>query len=225
MTRRRPARPERPRTKPRKAAAAQGKKLPAPTVPARRRWSEEDRQTALAQIAAEGIAATHRATRIPKGTLSGWAKKAAVIPGGDGTDAAKTARATEAAAATLARAREQLTVAQSQIALTASALELEVLQAQMAIVEHARANPGGVLPVELTGRLSAALGGPRLPDIVGSRTRAIHDLQLLEGRPTEGQPEGGLVVVFATSSPAAAGRRGAPKVYDLPADQVREVEG
>lgn len=215
---------------PRPAAMSRRRRQPPPPVaPVKkaRRWPPETRQTALERLTTQTIATVHRDMNIPKGTLSGWASAAGIRPGGAERTDGKTSRATEEAARvrreTVARAREQLLVAQSQIALAASALELEVLEAARAVVEHAKTNRSGVIPVELTARLDAALMGPRLPDIVGSKTRAIHDLQLLDGQPTEGQPDAaGMVVVFATPPPAPSGRK-APRVIDLEPDPPREI--
>lgn len=72
-----------------------------PTMPRQRRattrrtYTDTQRQTAIEMAAEHGIAHTHRATKIPKGTLSKWCTKAGVTPG---TVAAKqTAAATVAA--------------------------------------------------------------------------------------------------------------------------------
>ena len=68
------------------------------------KYTESKRQQALAIYQQEGAAAASKATGVPRGTISSWARRAGIQ-----TDApTKTAAATLAAAAKIALRREQL---------------------------------------------------------------------------------------------------------------------
>lgn len=180
-------------------------------------YDEATKAKALAQLEAEGMAATHAATGIPKGSLGRWAKAA-------GLDLGAQARARTAAATEHVRARSAevavSTVAQLEAHLAQAGDYLVTVAGVNALAARALAQ----LDPEKIGR-TATLGGfvytvddpladglvklaaaiDTLPlavrDAEGMVTRAIHDLQLLKGEATE---RGTLRVEFAVPRPTAS---------------------
>ncbi len=138
-------------------------------------WTDEDRRNAVASIEVHGIADTHRATGIPKQTLSAWAKAAGIEAGRTGAE--KTA---DANACRWANQKKEVTGLLGQVAIRSA-------QVQMAVLEQIQKdfNEAGVNGIKLDLA--------RLSEIVGAGTRAIHDLQLLAGeateRPAAGDPD------------------------------------
>lgn len=136
------------------------------------RYTDEDRSKALALYTSDGLPAAHKTTGIPKQTITRWADRAGVMPGGAaGTAAEQTKAATDAhrveVQARTAQARADLIPKLALLAHRALDFELEIIQ-------KVRAGENSPLP-----------DGIRLRDIVGSRTRAVHDLSLLMGEATE----------------------------------------
>ena len=118
-------------------------------------WSPEQREAALDQLrAGNTVPAVQADTGIPQSNLRRWAAQA-------GIDVVrtteKTREATEAAKANAEQRRVKLIAKLERIAELAGDLEVEIL-----------------------------LGDerPSLRDVVGARTRAIHDAELLAGRAT-----------------------------------------
>jgi hypothetical protein len=177
-------------------------------------YDEATKAKAVAQLEAEGMSATHKATGIPKGTLTRWAKAA-------GVDLGEQARARTAAASATVRAR-----AVEVKAGTVELLEQHIGQAgdylstvagvnalaAKLIAGMDPANLGRVVTLAGTAitindttvdevlKVAEALGALPLAvrDAEGILTRAIHDLQLLKGEATE---RGELVVEFAVPRP------------------------
>ena len=118
------------------------------------RWSDEQRTHALNLLATHTLAEVHATTDIPKSTIRGWALEANVTIA-RATD--KTREATAASKANAEQRRAALVEKLGRIADLAGDLELEILMGD----EH-----------------------PSLRDVVGARTRAIHDAELLAGRAT-----------------------------------------
>lgn len=123
---------------------------------ARRVYTDDEKAEALELYAQHGAAETARRTGISLGTVKSWASRAGVA-----TDAADVTRAaTEVASARRSYVAEefrtQMVETLAQIAETAAQKELQVLASE----------------------------SPSLDKIVGARTRAIHDLQLLTGAAT-----------------------------------------
>lgn len=124
-------------------------------------YTMDQRAKALADVAELGLAEAAKKTGIPKSTLSHWAGQEGVATVID-EDARKR---TEAATAVSQMSRKQrliesenrLTVQLSVIAELAARAEIDILRK----------------------------GKPTLNEVVGARTRAIHDLQLLGGKATE----------------------------------------
>lgn len=201
---------------PRRASSA---RTPARSATKRARkpgtpYDEATKAKAVAQLEAEGMAATHAATSIPKATLSRWARSA-------GVDLEEQARARTAAATEAVRAR-----AAEVSASTLELLEQHVAQAGDYLATVAGVNAlaarllVGVDPdklervVTLAGTgivvadaqvdevLKVAQALDALPlavrDAEGLLTRAIHDLQLLRGEATE---RGELLVEFEVPRP------------------------
>lgn len=178
-------------------------------------YPERTRKRALKVIAEEGIAAAHRATKVPRPTLSRWAKAA-------GIDVGEQARARTAAASATVRARSAevkastVELLEHHIAqgghylgvvagVNARAAELIAsLDPSRLKVETGMAGPYIVVEdpeAQAAQKVAMALAGlPYAPrDAEGLVTRAIHDLQLLNGEATE---RGELVVEFSVPRPA-----------------------
>lgn len=120
------------------------------------RWSEDDKAHALDQLrGGDTLAQVHHDTGIPKPNLRRWAAQAGV----EVTRATeKTREATAASKANAEERRAKLIAKLGRIADLASDLEVAIL---------------------LDGDER-----PSLRDVVGARTRAIHDAELLAGRAT-----------------------------------------
>lgn len=128
--------------------------------PTRRQYTKDEKAAAVALAHDIGLAKAARQLDIPKSTLKSWATKADVaVATPEAT--AKVAAATEVSVVTrqqkLAAAKETLVDKLADVALKSIEVQLKMLEA----------------------------GDNRLDHVVGSGTRAIHDLQLLEGGPTE----------------------------------------
>lgn len=169
---------------------------------------------ALKVLESDGVAAAHKATKVPKPTLTRWAKAA-------GIDLGEQARARTATASATVRARaaevrlsavEQLEAHIDQaghylatvVGLTAHAADLlaDVDPANLKL-EQGIAGPYVVVEdkaaQDAQKRAMALASLPLVPrDAEGILTRAIHDLQLLRGEATE---RGELVVEFTVPRP------------------------
>lgn len=179
-------------------------------------YDEATKAKALAVLEASGMAEAHRRTKVPKATLSRWAKAAGVDLGEQAR--ARTATATEAvrarAAEVTAGVVEQLEqhVAQAGDYLGTVA-GVNALAARLlagmdpANIERYATIAGDRVrvtdaDVDEVLRVAEALGSLPLAvrDAEGVLTRAIHDLQLLKGEATE---RGELVVEFSVPRPVA----------------------
>ncbi len=141
------------------------------------KWTDDDKAQALALLQSDGLAAAFHATGVPRSTISLWADQAGI------DRAACAGHSGEKTAAAVAAHKDQMAVFQVE------------MQTQLA----ANANKGGRLESTILQMLDDALNGdmealallkqmgdlPSLSQIVGSRTRSIHDLQLLGGGATE----------------------------------------
>lgn len=177
-------------------------------------YSDADRDRALEAMQLEGpeggIAGAHRATGIPKGTLSRWAREAGLNLGARAR--ARTAAAGEAVAAKAAELRvstvERLErILDDQLATLEALGQLERRAAVAALnpedgrhlIRVERSALGRTVELDDTtaaGALELArlvTGSIVKRDVVGAATRAIHDLQLLKGDATE---RGAIVVRF-----------------------------
>lgn len=195
-----------------------------------RRHSEDTKAAAVALYAEHGLAEAARRTRLAKPTISRWAKAAGVTaPSITERNRAKTEAAmVEAAAARRTRradAREKLTDMQAHIALLAGQLTIDMLDAAVKVSAAAKVSPNGMVDATLLARLNAVMSGLRLPDVIGAGTRAIHDLNLLDGEATERPDAAGMVVVFAVSAPSVSPGAPPPRIIDLPPEDVRDVDG
>ena len=206
-----------------RAARSKGK-----TREAGRPYPPKVKAEALEVLQAEGMAAAHKATGVPKPTLTRWAKAA-------GIDVGELARARTANATEAVRAR-----AAEVTASTVELLEAHVAQAGDYLGTLAGVNAlaarliAGVDPAKLQRvttlagttiavdddevddvvKVAQALAGLPLAarDAEGILTRAIHDLQLLKGEATE---RGELVVEFTVPRPHHT--NGDDDVVELPA--------
>lgn len=180
-------------------------------------YPEATKAKALAMLKADGMAEAHRRTKVPKATLSRWARAA-------GVDLGEQARQRTAAATEAVRAR-----AAEVTASTVDLLEQHIAQAgdylatvagvnALAARYIAAADPDTLVEdVGIAGpyvriadpqaqelaKVALALGSLPLAvrDAEGLVTRAIHDLQLLRGEATE---RGELLVEFNVPRPTAA---------------------
>ncbi len=125
------------------------------STPMATRWSDEQRTHALDLLAnGHTLAETHTATGIPKSNLRRWAAEANITVV---RTTEKTREATLASKANAEQRRAALVEKLGRIAELAGDLELEILMGDER---------------------------PSLRDVVGARTRAIHDAELLAGRAT-----------------------------------------
>jgi hypothetical protein len=126
-------------------------------------YSLETKGKALALVTQVGLARAHHQSGIPKSTLQKWAIKAGIETASP--EARKRVeKATQASVLsrrqTVEEARERMTLVLATIAELAGREEIRMIQ---------------------SGRV-------KLYELVGARTRALHDLQLLTGQATE-RPE------------------------------------
>lgn len=182
------------------------------------RWPPETQAQALDLYTTHGLAEAHRRLGIPKSTIRGWASAAGIEAAQVAARSGEQTRAATAASVrrrelALAEVRERLVDRLARQAEEALALEAEMVGAQLAALRAARRSRRGEAGEALAGRVAQVMAGPRLSNVVGSRTRAIHDLQLLTDNPTEQPVATGLTIVFATPAPSAAGP--APRIIDL----------
>lgn len=122
----------------------------------RRSYTDEQRAEALALYAVHGKAETARLTGIAEGTLGAWASRAGVATVAADVTRAATAVAAERRRYVAEEFRAQMVERLAEIASAASEAELRRIAGEKAT----------------------------LHEIVGARTRAIHDLQLLSGEAT-----------------------------------------
>lgn len=182
-------------------------------------WSAELKQQAIAVAAVDGVAAAHRATGIPKPTITRWCKDAGVSIAE--VVQVKTAQAVVRADTVLrqaARIEEVLEEIRSAAGLYLEAVTLANRDYALAVLEAGdgefseRLNPiTGMTEAEPTtergratlSRVRALRHGIEIPHAVGALTRATHDLQLLAGKATENQA---VQVVFSAglAGPSAA---------------------
>jgi len=198
-----------PRRAPRPARSA-SKSARKPGTP----YDEATKAKAVAQLEAEGMAATHADTGIPKATLSRWAKAAGIDLEGQAQDRTRAAAATvrARAAEVTASVVEQLEqhVAQAGdflgtvAGVNAYAARLLAQVDPDKLVRYATIAGDKVRvedpDVDEVLRVAEAIGALPLAtrDAEGLLTRAIHDLQLLKGEATE---RGELVVEFTVPRP------------------------
>lgn len=123
---------------------------------ARRTFTDAEKAHALELYAEHGKAEAARMTGISAGTIGAWASRAGVATGAAENLRAATAVATARRTFVAEEFRARMVETLAQVAERAAAKELERLAGSKA----------------------------SLHEIVGARTRAIHDLQLLSGDPT-----------------------------------------
>lgn len=180
-------------------------------------WPPETQARALDLYTTQGLAEAHRQLAIPKSTIRRWAAAA-------GLDAAASAarsvdQTREATVSSLARrhaavaeASERIVARLAEVAERSLELELELLDAHLRVVRAARR---GSVSQAAAARLEAVLTGHPLRAVVGSRTRAVHDLRLLQGEATEQPGASGLTIVFSAPAPTAGRGPDSPSIIDL----------
>jgi len=155
--------------------------MTASTTRRRRKYTAADREAGLAALTELGLAEASRRLDIPKPTLTRWAVDAGVRS--EHSEAETNRRRTEAARAarsrTLEETRAELTELLSAVALTGARLELTLLDPA-----HDLARDRLPFVVDEDTGEAHPLIAARLDQIVGARTRAIHDLNLLTGQAT-----------------------------------------
>jgi transposase-like protein len=161
------------------------------------RWSEQEREQAVALYGSDSLAAAHRETGIPKASITRWARAAGVEPGTSNRELVERTEAATTARRSVVEGR----------ALTAAEKILPKLEAlAMVSLENELAVQIGILK----GQQPHFADGVSFRDLVGSRTRAFHDLQLLTGAATERTE--GATVIFAAPRPD---RMNQPPIIDL----------
>lgn len=131
---------------------------------ARRTWTTEQRAQALELYAEHGAAAAARTTGIPSGTVKAWASRRGVQPLHRIKNSEGVRAAVERRQRTAEDRRTRLVELLGEIAELGAERELELLSVESV----------------------------SLRDVVGARTRAIHDLQLLAGDATSRTEHTGL---------------------------------
>lgn len=134
-------------------------------MPAPKLYSMEKRSAATADVVELGLAGAAKKHKMPKSTLHSWCVELGIA-----TSTPEQRKTTEAATASSVMARRQK-VAQSRERMT---LYLATI-----------AELGARAEIEMLNKAIAGKGETRLGEIVGARTRAIHDLALLSGDATE----------------------------------------
>jgi small-conductance mechanosensitive channel len=123
-------------------------------------YDDVQRDNAVATAVEKGLAEASRTLDIPKSTIKTWAKAAGVNVADEKLQA-QVERATTMSVAMrrqrIAETKERVTVLLAAVAELGARAQIDLLK---------------------TGQFSLA-------EAVGATTRAIHDLQLLEGNPTE----------------------------------------
>lgn len=188
------------------------------TTTGRRNWPDHVRTKTLTIYADTGLAAAATATGVPKSTIRRWAE-AAGVRHDSARAVAQTREATEASRAanefSAVKAAEAHLRAVAHNGLIAAQLERMILEAALAVGREARESPLGSVSGATLARLQSAMAGPRLTEVVGSRTRAVHDLRVLMGEST-GEESEAPMVVFTTPAPDATTGRADLRVVDLP---------
>lgn len=202
-TKPRPAQPATPARSANKRARKAGQPYP-----------EATKRKALAVLEADGMAAAHRATKVPKATLHRWAKGAGIELHDDARR--RTAAATEAVRARAAEVKlGTVELLEQHIAQAGDYLATVAGVNALAAQLIARADPDTIsIATGIAGpyavvsdaqasevsKVALALAGLPLAvrDAEGLLTRAVHDLQLLRGEATE---RGELVVEFNVPRP------------------------
>ena len=205
--------PRRATTPARSAPKARARSKPPKRKPGQP-YDEATRAAALELVEAEGMAEAHRRTKVPKATLSRWARDAGIDLEGAAQDRTRAAAATVRARAVEGTVGvvEQLEqhVAQAGDLLSTVAGVNAYAARLLAGIDPAKLKrqatiAGSIVVVEDPDvdevlRVAEAIGSLPLAvrDAEGILTRAIHDLQLLKGEATE---RGELVVEFAVPRP------------------------
>jgi hypothetical protein len=114
---------------------------------------------------------------VPKPTLLRWATTAGVTT--EHSDPERTRRAVETRVARVEETKAELVELLSAVATVGARLELSMLRPG-----HELADPALLVYYDDEEGVSRPYAAGRLDQIVGARTRAIHDLNLLTGQAT-----------------------------------------
>lgn len=126
----------------------------------RRRYNADQKDAAVALARDVGLANAGRELAIPKSTIKGWA----VERGIEVSDEALVAKTEKATAMSRATRKQKVSETKDRLTLLLAAIAELGAHAQIAMLQS---------------------GAISLAEAVGATTRAIHDLQLLDGNPTE----------------------------------------
>lgn len=177
-------------------------------------YPEATKAKALAMLEADGMAEAHRRTKVPKATLSRWARAAGVDLGEQArqrtaaaTEAVR-ARSAEVSASTVELLEQHIAQAGEYLATVVGVNALAAQRIAGADPDLIKINVGVAGPYAVVedadaqevSKVALALAGLPLAvrDAEGLLTRAIHDLQLLRGEATE---RGELLVEFNVPRP------------------------
>lgn len=126
----------------------------------KRTYNETEREHAVATAALNGLADASRELDIPKSTIKSWAKARGV----DVADEKLQAKVERATTMSVAMRAQRLAEAKERTVLLLAAIMELGAHRQIEILRHE---------------------SPTMVEAVGATTRAIHDMQLLTGDPTE----------------------------------------
>jgi hypothetical protein len=185
----------------------------------RRPWPDDVRERALEVLRVDGLAAAHRATGVPKSTLTGWARGAGV----------------DVTAVTASQRRAGQARGAQLTAATVDRLDYTIDLASTGLIRRLEANAdAGELTDDDLGEWSAELGrflpanehaatvmrryaqltvGESTRDLSAALSRLIHDLDLLRGEATQ---RGALIVNFGIPRPV--------RPVDVPVVDVVDAE-
>jgi transposase-like protein len=191
---------------------------PAPVSPFHRRYSDADKARALELYRSAGLPAAARSVGADKRTVLRWAKAAGASPAVSTEQAAaQTAAANAERHRIIAESREDQTRALAVTARAMANLETRIAELMLRAVAESRTDRGMSDTTKHQLEALKLLTDARLNRIVGMRTRAVHDLQLLTGEETERGGATASVQVLFTVPPAEPGDQ--PKIIDLTPEQ------
>lgn len=170
----------------------------------RRPWPDDVRERALELLRVDGLAAAHHDTGVSKPTLTRWARAAGIDLGAaaEQTRHATTARGAQLAEATTTRLEQIIELSTRglvrRLEANADAAELDEADLGEWSAELGTYLPAGEEAAAAVRRYRHLASLEPTRDLVGTLTRAVHDLNLLRGEATE---RGDVVVNFGIPRP------------------------
>jgi transposase-like protein len=206
-----------------RGAAKQTRARPTAPAPAARRspayrYSDADKAKAVDVFRRDGLPAAAAAVGADKKTITRWVRAAGVpAPDSAAAAAAQTAAANAERHRIIAESREEQARTLAVTSRALANLESRIAELMLKAVAESRTPQGVSDATKRQLETLKLLTDPRLNRIVGMRTRAVHDLQLLTGEETErGGATASVQVLFATPPPNAGDP---PVIIDLTPEQ------